>query len=305
MKNFEYVIITGITGFIGRKLAERFIDNGYVVFAIVRASSKIDKLSIKLQENVKFYVLDNDNSIRDVIKEIVSGVSSEIVVYHLASMVLAGSHKYEEIAPIINSNITFGVKLIDAMVENGIRNFVNTGTSWQHYNNLIYSPVNLYAASKQAFEDMVQYYIDIGVIDMINLQLFDTYGPDDTRKKIWNMLKVAISSDNLIKMTLGNQLIDLVYIDDVIDAYVLSGKYLISNNKKYCGTYAISSGKPKKLRDIVEMMNKISNGKIEVMYGFFPYRMREIMVPWSKGLQLPGWKPRISLVEGMKKFLYG
>lgn len=32
-----------------------------------------------------------------------------------------------------------------------------------------------------------------------------------------------------------------------------------------------------------------------------PYRKREVMVPWNKGENVPGWSPKVSLEEGIKQ----
>ena len=69
----------------------------------------------------------------------------------------------------MSSNITFGTQLVEAMVANGCYQFVNTGTSWQHYENDEYNPVNLYAATKQAFEDILRYYVETSALRVITL----------------------------------------------------------------------------------------------------------------------------------------
>ena len=67
------------------------------------------------------------------------------------------------------------------MKEVGVKILVNTGTSWQHYENKDYSPVNLYAATKQSFEAILQYYVEVASLKAITLKLFETYGLDDPR----------------------------------------------------------------------------------------------------------------------------
>jgi nucleoside-diphosphate-sugar epimerase len=58
----------------------------------------------------------------------------------------------------------------------GIRRLVNAGTTWQHYLGQVYDPVNLYAATKQAFEAILKFYTSTRDFQAITLELTDTYG---------------------------------------------------------------------------------------------------------------------------------
>ncbi|MBR4903729.1 MAG: NAD-dependent epimerase/dehydratase family protein, partial [Selenomonadaceae bacterium] len=144
------ILMTGITGFIGHHLGERLVNDGHEVHAIVRPTSKIDELSDNLRRNVKFHVCDKDNTVLDIVTDLCADNSRPDLVYHLATNYL-NAHKFEDIQGLIQSNITFGTELLEALVTNGVYNFVNVGTFAQHYEDADYSPVNLYAATKESF----------------------------------------------------------------------------------------------------------------------------------------------------------
>lgn len=110
------------------------------------------------------------------------------IVYHLASNYL-GTHKFNEIRDLIQSNITFGAEILDAMSENKMYNFVNTGTAFQHCDDADYKPFNFYAATKECFEKIINFYEESAGLRCINLHLFDTYGVGDTRGRILCLLK--------------------------------------------------------------------------------------------------------------------
>lgn len=296
------ILMTGITGFIGHHLGERLVNDGHEVHAIVRPTSKIDELSENLRRNVKFHVYDKDNTVLDIITDLCVDESRPDVVYHLATNYL-NAHKFEDIQYLIQSNITFGTELLDAMVANNVHNFVNVGTFAQHFEDAEYSPVNLYAATKECFEGIVQYYVEVRNLKCIALHLFDTYGADDKRGKILGLLKKIAESGETLKMSPGGQLIDIVYIDDVIEAFVSAGKLLAACKYDYCGTYGVSSTKPLPLREVVKIFESVIGKKLSIEWGGRPYRTREIMVPWSSYKLLPGWTPKTSLADGIKKFL--
>lgn len=290
-------LLTGITGFIGLNLGKALLQDGWEVYGIVRKTSKIEKVKKELGGKIHLLVHSQDRDLNSIVAE-----SKPDVVFHLASVFLA-SHTYEDIASMMGSNITFGTQLLEAMDVNGVRRFVNTGTSWQHYNSEAYSPVNLYAASKQAFLDIIRYYQEAREMNVINLELFDTYGPGDPRRKLFALLKEISESHETLKMSKGEQLIDIVFIEDVIRAFVLAGNYLLADDYDKCGTYAVSSGQAISLRNLVDKFSQISGKDVNIDWGARPYRNREVMEPWHTGKKLPGWSPECPLEIGIPKFL--
>ena len=292
------IILSGITGYIGTRLTERFLSEGHEMHAIVRKTSKVEELPDNIKQNVKFYVYDEERTILDIVTAISKDKKPD-VVYHLASLYLA-SHKYSDIRKFIDSNITFGSEILDSMRANDIKNFINVGTFAQHYESREYNPVNFYSATKQSFEDILKFYVEVYGMKTISLHLFDTYGVNDKRRKIFNLFKEIGESGETLAMSPGEQLIDIVYIDDVINAFAIAGKYLVEGKYNFCGTYGVSSGNPIKLRELAKIFEKVSDKQLNIKWGGRAYREREIMIPWNTYKTLPGWKPEINLETGIK-----
>ena len=199
------VLITGATGFIGAHLAKKLLAAGNEVHIIIRPDSKtvlLDDIYDKLSVHI------HDGSAEGMIN-IVHDASPEIV-FHLASLFIA-NHREEDINALIYSNLLFGTQLSEAMVKTGALCLVNTGTSWQHFENEKYNPVNLYAATKQAFEDILKYYIESKKLKVVSLHLFDTFGDDDPRAKLMKLLKKTMETQIPLDMSPGEQKIDLVH----------------------------------------------------------------------------------------------
>jgi nucleoside-diphosphate-sugar epimerase len=220
-------------------------------------------------------------------------------VFHLASLFLS-QHETKDVNSLIKSNLLFGNQLLEAMKVNQVTNLVNTGTSWQHYNNDDYNPVCLYAATKQAFEAILEYYVQACGIKVITLKLFDTYGPDDPRPKLFHLLSAAATSGETLNMSGGEQFIDLVHIDDVTEAYLTAAQRLIECRAQQHERYAVSSGNPMPLRDLVDLYSEVIGSAINVNWGARPYRFREVMKTWTGGSNLEGWQPKYTLADGMK-----
>lgn len=291
--NKPTALITGATGFVGGQLARQLVQKGWSVHILIRGSSTIPTGAEFSQILNHIY----DGSTTSIINCI--ELSKPDLVFHLASLFLA-QHQSEDIEKLIYSNVLFGTQLLQAMQATGIKKIVNAGTSWQHYNNENYNPVCLYAATKQAFEVILEYYVQASGFEAITLKLFDTYGPDDTRPKLFNLLnKVSINGD-VFDMSMGEQLIDIVHIDDVIAAFIVAAQRLNTGKVTVQECYAVSSGAPLPLRSLVKLYAQLTQKRININWGARPYRYREVMIPWTKGLGIQGWQPRVKLEDGIK-----
>lgn len=287
------LLISGATGFIGKHLVKRLLDEGHTIHIIV--PPRENHITI---EKVTSYVSDGniDNLISFFQKNRFDGI------VHLASLFLA-QHKTEDIQGLISSNVLFGTSLLEAAVKSGVPWFLNTGTFWQHFQNSPYSPVNLYAATKQAFEDMARYYYETSDLDFVTLKLCDTFGPNDTRKKIFSLWVQIGKTGETLDMSAGDQVIDISYIDNIIDGYVRLIELLANDKaKKLKGrSFALKSNERMSLKDLAKLFEKVTNTKLNVNWGKRPYRSREVMVPWETGETIPGWKQKISLTDAIKK----
>ena len=291
----KIALVTGATGFVGSHLIQRLVKDNWQVHILVRPTSSWQQLeSIKNKINIH---------IHDGTTEGLLNIFSEVkpsIVFHLASLFLA-QHTSNDIVPMMQSNINFGTQLLEAMVKNEVHCLVNTGTSWQHYENKDYSPVCLYAASKQAFEAILQFYWETTPLKAITLKLFETYGKNDPRKKLLSLLEKTAKQQEVLAMSPGEQLIDIVYIDDVIEAYLMAAERLLSGKVNDYEEYKVSTESPLKLKEFVEIYQQEIGFNLPIEWGGRPYRPREVMIPWNKGALLPGWKAKVSLKEGISK----
>ena len=292
----EKVVITGATGFVGSNLTKYLFKKNKEVYLIARPKSDITFLE-KYNENLHVFRYDNDvNKLISFFNEV-----QPECVFHLASNFIA-EHNSSQIDSLIKSNITFGLHLLEAMKEAGVKKLVNTGTSWQHYNNEDYNPVCLYAATKQAFESLIEYYMQAENFKVITLKLFDTYGETDTRPKLINLLNKFADEQIELNMSQGEQILNLVHVNDVCRAFNSAYELLTKEDKACHLKFAVANEKSYSLREVINIFESVTNKKINIIWGGKPYRKREVMKLWNKRENLHNWKPVISLEEGFKLF---
>lgn len=289
-------LVSGATGFVGRHLVRHLISKGWLVDILVRPSSNLKCLGEDLSYGVYVY----DGGLDSVHAAIAKGTPD--VVFHLATHFVA-EHSSSDIDSMLEGNIRFGVQLLQAMSEGGVRTFVNTGTSWQNFNDRSYRPVNLYAATKQAFEDLLAYYTDACGFRAVTLRLFDTYGPDDPRRKLFSALRNIAYTNTPLRMSPGEQKIDLVYIDDVVCACEIAARTAQKMDESGHQIFAVSSANLQSLKSVVETYESVIGKSLNISWGGRDYREREVMEPWGYGTPLVGWVPRVSLEEGIRKML--
>jgi len=287
------VLITGATGFIGKHLVNRLLTDQHNVFCTIL---KEEENPFDQRVKMLYFWEEDSKGIIDFCKK-----NSIDGVIHLASVFLV-AHKYDDVQHLIDSNVKFGTFLLELAVQSKIKWFINTGTFWQNYQNADYSPVNLYAATKQAFESIAQYYIETNKIKFCTLRLSDTYGPNDTRPKIFNLWDKIAKSGETLDMSPGDQLIDISYIDDIIDAFILLMVHISSyiDKSSKASVYAVKAKKKYTLKELAKIFEKVTNQKININWGALPYRDREVMVPWTKGSVVPGWEPKFNMETGIK-----
>jgi nucleoside-diphosphate-sugar epimerase len=288
-------LVTGATGFVGAHLVRRLAAAGWDVHALVRPRSDLGRLGPSVA-----HTHTHDGTTEGLIG--IVGAARPGIVIHLASLFLA-QHTPADVARLVASNVLFGTQLAEAMARHGVTRLLNTGTAWQHFENRDYSPVNLYAATKQAFDAVLQYYVEAHGLRAVTLELYDTYGPDDPRPKLLTLLRQTASGQRLLAMSPGEQLLDLVHIDDVTEAYWLAAECLLADRVEGHERYAVSSGAPRPLRDVVAVFEEAAGVSVPIRWGGRPYRPREVMRPWDRGRPVPGWRPRVGLLDGFRQAL--
>lgn len=293
-KTQRKALVTGATGFVGFHLTDRLLRAQSQVHVVVRPSSNLERLGNRIRRLTVHVHDGTTEGLSAILKR-----TRPDTVFHLASL-YKPLHQPEDVEPLVTSNILFGIQLVEAMTAHNVHRLVNTGTSWQHYENGDFTPVNLYAASKQAFEMFLRYYIEATPLRVITLKLFDTYGPNDPRPKLLNLLKNIPPDAEPLQMSAGEQFLDMVHVDDVVEAFVTAQERLMSGSVDGMENYAVRTGEHIRLKDLFALFEKVTGKKIPVEWGKRPYRPREVFKPWSTGTSLPGWRPKVSLEDGLK-----
>lgn len=283
-------LVTGATGFLGKYLVHQLINDQHEVIAVNRSGKKPDDA---VWEKIQLIVYDGEYS---------SFIDTEPVdvVIHLATC-FKSSHRPEEISELIDSNIKLGAHLLEWMQKKEIRRIVNISTYTTSIDGHSYSPQNFYAATKKMFEDLLTFYVQTYPMSAITLDMYDLYGPHDTRGKFIDLIFLAIKNDQVFRMSKGEQEISYVHVDDAVNA-ILQATMMFTDAIGLEEKFSVySHGDIMTLLALVQKIEDVLGIHISKEISYYPYRTREMMkVTPSKPL-LSGWGPKVSLEAGIWK----
>lgn len=294
----QRVLVTGGTGFVGRHLVRRLLADGITVSAIVR-----DAHDDRLPSEVHAIALPGTAG------ELAAKVADTraTVCIHLATCFL-GRHRPEDIPRLLDANVVLGTRLAEALMTTSSQppTFVNVGTTWQHVGGQPFAPANLYAATKQAFADILRSYAASG-LPVMTLTLTDTYGPDDPRPKLVASLVEAASTGRELLMGTGSDQIDLVHVDDVASAFAAvvadrsrpAGERILQLTSDGTSRWLLTSGEPISVRQVVDIASLAAGHPLPVRWGSRPDRAVDLSWSPAQGYPLPGWVPTVALGDGI------
>lgn len=292
-------LITGFSGFMGSHLTERLLNDGHEVIGIDR-SIKFKNI-VANHPNLRMYHMDIFDNIADLFKDI-------DYVYHLAALTRPQwsiKYPYET----TQTNLLGTLKILEYCRDNNIKKIIFASTSDIYGDQAIYptpedvvpNPLNYYALSKWMGEKACELFHTLYGLKYNIIRPFNAYGPRMPLSGIWTSA-VATFIDALVNNKKfktfgdGNQKRDFIYIDDLVDMLILLANDKVDNNAFNCG-----SGSNNSINEIREIIEKITGKTVEFERLPAQFEKKETLANISKADILLGWKPKISLEEGLKR----
>ncbi len=245
------ILLTGSTGFIGSTLV-KVLSKKYLIYIILRKKNR----KFSKNKNIIKIKYNNLKNLNNKLRKLKINT-----VVHCATHYVK-NHNFEDIKKLSDSNILFGNIILENLKKMGVKKFINFSTVWENYDGKKGNYFNLYSAYKASFVNIINYYKKkLNNIKFINLAISDTFGQNDKRKKIINVLRDNYKKNYETKVVSKNLYMNLLNVADIKNAIYLilernyqSGEYLLENNKSY------------KIFDIVKNINNNNSKKIKVKW---------------------------------------
>jgi len=150
----------------------------------------------------------------------------------------------------------------------------------------------------------MQYLRDAYSFPMTLLRPFNTYGrKDNTHFVVEKIISQMLADKPVIQLGNPSPIRDLMYIDDHVDAYLTC----LGNVEAMEKTFNFCTGLGISIRDLVELIGRKVDYRGEVAWGTGfkrPTEIPKLVGDNSKARRLLGWKPTVSLEDGVEKIIH-
>ena len=282
------ILVTGATGFLGSHIIRILLKEGYEVIILKRSFSDIWRIKNEIDQ-VNVYDIDKCSLETPFLEQ-----GNIDAVIHTATCY---GRNGESLNQVYQTNVSFPLELLEIAALFNTKAFFNTDT-------VLYKYLNYYSLSKKQFLEWGRILAKEGKINFVNMKLEHIYGlQDDASKFVGYVIKQCRDNVKELNLTKGEQKRDFIYIDDVVNAYAV-----ILQNKRYIRgfvEYAVGTGETVSIKYFVELVRQLTNSHTKLNFGAIPYRENEIMESKSniESLTNLGWKPEITLQQGISKML--
>ncbi len=299
-------LVTGVAGFIGAAVADKLLEEGHKVVGIDNLSTGYLN---HVPKNVDFYEMGLEKlEVLDILNQYKFDA-----IFHIAGQ-SGGELSYADPVYDLQANAQSTLILLKYAVESKCMKFIYASTVSVYgeptnpisiNESTVTSPKSFYGVGKLASENYMRIYSEQFDIDTVSLRLFNVYGPgqnlDNMKQGITSIyLSQAIRSKHIHIKGDKNRFRDIVYIDDVVNAF---RTFL---DKSYTGYnyYNICTGEKTLVKDLVDEIKSILPFDITTNYeGSTPGDVFGYTGCPNKIMAETSWKPTVKLDDGLKKMV--
>jgi len=303
------ILVTGGAGFIGSHLVDQLMKEGYEVVVL-------DNFYAGKTENIRHHLGNRGfnlakGDIRNS-EDVKKAVADADVVFHLAAIVnvpLSVEHPL-----LVNDvNVRGTLNLLEASLKEDIQRFIYVSTCavYGEARDLPINeehpimPLSPYGISKFTAEHHCKIFYMIHGLKTVCLRFFNVYGPRQSEGPYSGVITQFINRLRQEKPPIiygdGEQTRDFVYVEDVVEASMLTLK-----SQNCAGEVVnVGTGKPTTITELAKVLMRMF-GEAGVKPKYAPVRAGDIQNSYadiSKTERVLGYRPRIRLEEGIQRLL--
>ncbi len=300
------VLITGVAGFLGSHLADRFLAEGHNVIGLDNFITGTPDNISHLMKDERFSFHQQDVTEFIYVRGTLDGVlhfaspASPVDYLELPIQTLKvgslGTHKALGLAKakgarflLASTSEVYGDPTVHPQPE----------TYWGNVNPI--GPRGVYDEAKRFAEALTMAYHRYHGVDTRIARIFNTYGPrmrQDDGRVVSNFLVQALRGQPLTIYGDGSQTRSFCYVDDLIE-----GVFRLFNSGM---TEPVNVGNPAEftIRQLADLVRDISGSAGAVEQQPLPEDDPKIRQPdISRARELLGWEPKIELRQGLTRTL--
>jgi nucleoside-diphosphate-sugar epimerase len=290
------VFLTGATGFIGSHIARVLLNEGCEVFALVRESSPLWRISDIASE---MQLVRGSLSEFEQLNAHLKSIQPEVCI-HSAWSTTPGEYLT---SPTNLCLLKASLQLASRLAAVGCRRFVGIGSCFEYDTSRGYlsedsptKPASLYAASKLALGIVLEQLANTTGMEVAWPRLFYLYGPMEDKRRVVPSVICSLLDNQSAKVTTGEQIRDYLHVADVATAIWAVTQSNLS------GPVNIGSGRPIALRDIFTRIAAMLNRPELIALGALPQNISDPSFICANNRRLrenTNWVPQYDLEQGL------
>ena len=288
-------VVTGPTGAVGSALCRKLTENNFKVYAVCRKNSTRTG-NVPAEAEIIYCDLSEINTLPGLI-------GNADVFYHLAWENTTGAARNDMLSQ--TENIRYTLNAVSTAANLKCECFVGAGSQAEygrHSSPLRPDtpcfPENGYGMAKLCAGQMSRKLCGQLGIRRIWARILSVYGPNDGKNTLISSLIRNLPEERDIPLTKGQQLWDYLFSYDAATALML-----MYFKGKDGAVYPLGSGQIRPLKDYIEEVRRILNGKARLDFGKIPYAEDQVMYLGADTAVLErdlGFRPEYSFTEGIK-----
>jgi UDP-glucose 4-epimerase len=282
------ILVTGGSGFIGSHLVDELVRLDHQVVNLDIS----DRFNNPAARKIKVSILDKSHNVK-----MYEGID---YVFHTASQARVQPSIRNPLMSI-ETNALGTAKVLELSKQAGVKRVIYSMTSSvygnhsaPHTEDMIPQPLNPYAVSKLAGEQLCKVYSDLYSLDTVSLRYFNVYGPREAEEGeyttlISKLLKQHSRGEALTIVGDGEQRRDFTHVADVVAANILAMTHADNLNGEI---FNIGFGKNYSVNQIANLISE------DVIY--VPPRTgeaRTTLADTTKAREILGWMPKHSIED--------
>jgi nucleoside-diphosphate-sugar epimerase len=291
------VLVTGGAGFLGARLVRRLAARSQPVHLIVRSTTPLHRID-DIVGTVQLHVCDltDEKAVQALLRRI-----EPRTVFHIAA---TGAYGVEGPAQLFRDNALATYHLLRAAAPMRSCRFIHTASSLEPgprdqpiREDFPFAPAVPYGSMKAASTLLARLAAAHGQ-PVVMLRPFAIYGPGEPARRLIPTAIRAARTGTPLPLTARGYTRDLVYVDDVVDAYVAA-----SETEGIEGELInIATGRATSNEEVIRVVERAVGRPIAIETGAYPARPTDTAL-WcadvTKARRLLGWTAAHDLPGGI------
>jgi nucleoside-diphosphate-sugar epimerase len=303
MTERKSILLTGASGFIGRRLGVRLSQEGWDVTALGRQAAPANRPGMEM--------LVSASTSRADLAETVGNRRFDAVIHLAAAGVAPGER---DAGVLFEANVAYPANLLKALEAMPPKAFVMLGSCAEYAHCEPVSggldedaPVEtwrLYGATKAAGTLAASATAKALGIPFACLRAFNVYGPGEASHRLLPNLLKGFASGKKIPLSIGTQIRDFIQLDDVLDALLCVVPGLMERPQAG-GIYNLCTGRGTSVADFARIAADIAGADpAKLDLGAVPLRPDDMM--WQVGnnsrlRETFGWAAKLTVRDGLAR----